>query len=147
LVSRPLDADDPTKDAGQAPGIAAAGIERVPRTAGARDGLPLLEDGWALEAANVVWCTGFRPDLGWIDLPVLDADGGPRHDRGVVADQPGLYLVGLFFLTSVASSLVGGSATTPRTSPPRSPPPSPLRWQRACERRAGCTRSNRCCWR
>jgi putative flavoprotein involved in K+ transport len=80
----------------------------VPRTAGAGDGLPLLEDGRALEVANVVWCTGFRPDLGWIDLPVLDADGGPRHDRGVVADQPGLYFVGLFFLTSVASSLVGG---------------------------------------
>jgi putative flavoprotein involved in K+ transport len=35
--------------------------------------------------ANVVWCTGFRPDFGWIDLPVLDADGEPRHDRGVVA--------------------------------------------------------------
>ena len=88
--------------------IAAAGIERVPRTVGARDGHPVLEDGRALEVANVVWCTGFRPDFGWIDLPVLDADGEPRHDRGVVADQPGLYFVGLFFLTSVASSLVGG---------------------------------------
>ncbi len=88
--------------------IAAAGIERVPRTAGAGDGLPLLEDGRALEVANVVWCTGFRPDFGWIDLPVFDADGEPRHDRGVVADQPGLYFVGLFFRTSVASSLVGG---------------------------------------
>ena len=88
--------------------IAAAGIERVPRTAGARDGRPVLEDGRALEVANVVWCTGFRPDFGWIDLPVLDADGEPRHDRGVVADEPGLYFVGLFFLTSVASSLVGG---------------------------------------
>ena len=88
--------------------IAAAGIERVPRTAGARDGLPVLEDGRALEVANVVWCTGYRPDFSWIDLPVQDDDGQPRHDRGVVAGQPGLYFVGLFFQTAVSSALVGG---------------------------------------
>ena len=39
--------------------IAAAGIERVPRTAGARDGYPILEDGRVLEVANVIWSTGF----------------------------------------------------------------------------------------
>jgi putative flavoprotein involved in K+ transport len=88
--------------------LKAAGVERVPRTAGVRDGLPLLEDGRVLEVANVVWSTGFRPDFSWIDLPVLDAGGQPRHDRGVVDDQPGLYFVGLFFLSAVASSLVGG---------------------------------------
>jgi putative flavoprotein involved in K+ transport len=88
--------------------IAAAGIERVPRTAGARDGLPVLEDGRALEVANVVWCTGYRPDFSWIDLPVQDDDGQPRHDRGVVAGQPGLYFVGLFFQSAVSSALVGG---------------------------------------
>ena len=88
--------------------IAAAGIERVPRTAGARDGLPVLEDGRALEVANVVWCSGYRPDLSWIDLPVQDDDGQPRHDRGVVAGQPGPYFVGLFFQTAVSSALVGG---------------------------------------
>ena len=88
--------------------LAAAGVERVPRTAGTRDGLPLLEDGRVLEVANVVWCTGFRHDFGWVDLPVFDDDGEPRHDRGVVADQPGLYFVGLFFLSSVTSALVGG---------------------------------------
>jgi putative flavoprotein involved in K+ transport len=88
--------------------VAAAGVERVPRTVGARDGRPLLEDGRALEVANVVWATGFRPDFGWIDLPVLDPDGELRHDRGVVGAQPGLYVVGRFFLSSVASSLIGG---------------------------------------
>jgi putative flavoprotein involved in K+ transport len=88
--------------------LKAAGVERVPRTAGARDGLPLLEDGRALAVANVVWATGYRPDFSWIDLPVLDPDGEPRHDRGVVDAQPGLYFVGLFFLSSVGSSLVGG---------------------------------------
>ena len=83
-------------------------IERVPRAVGARDGLPVLEDGRVLEVANVVWCTGYRPDFSWIDLPVTDDDGQPRHDRGVVAGQPGLYFVGLFFQSAVSSALVGG---------------------------------------
>jgi putative flavoprotein involved in K+ transport len=86
----------------------AAGIERVPRTTGARGGLPLLEDGRALEVANVVFCTGFRHDFSWIDLPVFDTGDEPRQDRGVVASQPGLYFVGLHFLTSIVSPLVGG---------------------------------------
>jgi putative flavoprotein involved in K+ transport len=88
--------------------LAAAGVERVPRTVGVRDGLPLLEDGRVLEVANVVWCTGFRHDFGWIDLPVFDAGDQPHHDRGVVPDAPGLYFVGLFFLTSITSALLGG---------------------------------------
>ena len=86
----------------------AAGIERVPRTAGARGGLPVLDDGRVLEVANVIWCTGFLPDFAWIDLPVFAENGGPEHDRGVVRSQPGLYFVGLVFLYALASSLVGG---------------------------------------
>ena len=88
--------------------LATAGVERVPRTVGARDGLPLLEDGRVLEVANVLWCTGFRHDFAWIDLPVFDAGDQPRHHRGVVEEAPGLYFVGLFFLSSVTSALLGG---------------------------------------
>jgi putative flavoprotein involved in K+ transport len=88
--------------------ITAAGIERVPRTSTARDGLPVLDDGRHLEVTNVIWCTGFVPDFPWIDLPVFADDGHPVHDRGVVGSQPGLYFVGLFFLYALASSLVGG---------------------------------------
>jgi putative flavoprotein involved in K+ transport len=88
--------------------LAAAGIERVPRTAGARGGRPVLDDGRALEVANVIWCTGFVPDFGWIDLPVFAADGGPVHERGIVGSEPGLYFVGLVFSYALASSLVGG---------------------------------------
>jgi putative flavoprotein involved in K+ transport len=88
--------------------LVAAGVELVPRTVGARDGLPLLEDGRALEVANVVWCTGYRSDFSWIDLPGFEPGEHPAHDRGVVAGQPGLYFVGLFFLTSIVSGLVGG---------------------------------------
>jgi len=88
--------------------ISAAGIERVPRMAGARGGLPVLDDGRDLEVANVIWCTGFVPDFAWIGLPVFADDGGPVHDRGIVGSEPGLYFVGLVFLYALASSLVGG---------------------------------------
>ena len=101
------------REASRSPGsgakdIAAAGIERVPRTVGVRDGLPVLDDGRALEVTNVIWCTGFVPDFAWIDLPVFDEEGEPVHDRGIVGSEPGLYFVGLFFLYALASSLVGG---------------------------------------
>jgi putative flavoprotein involved in K+ transport len=88
--------------------LAAAGIERVPRTTGALDGLPVLEDGRVLEVANVIWCTGFTADFGWIDLPAFHSDREPVHDRGVVEDAPGLYLVGRFFQFALTSSLIGG---------------------------------------
>ncbi|MDX1663875.1 MAG: NAD(P)-binding domain-containing protein [Candidatus Promineifilaceae bacterium] len=89
--------------------LQAAGVERVhARTIGVQDGLPVLEDGRALEVANVIWCTGFRSDFGWIDLPIFDARGEPVHERGVVAPVPGLYFVGLFFQSALASVLVGG---------------------------------------
>jgi putative flavoprotein involved in K+ transport len=85
-----------------------AGVERVARVSGVRDGRPALDDGTILDPANVVWCTGFRPDFGWIDLPVFGPDGRPRHERGVVGAAPGLYFVGLFFQSTAASPLIGG---------------------------------------
>ena len=56
----------------------------------------------------MIWCTGFQPSFQWIDLSIFDGDGQPNHDGGVVAGAPGLYFVGLFFLYSAASSLIGG---------------------------------------
>jgi putative flavoprotein involved in K+ transport len=82
-----------------------AGVERLPRVVGVRDGLPLLEDDRVLDVANVVWCTGFRTDFGWIDLPVFGEDGEPVHARGVVEAEPGLYFLGLVFLYSVSSDV------------------------------------------
>jgi putative flavoprotein involved in K+ transport len=84
-----------------------AGVESVPRVAGVQDGLPVLEDGRVLDVANVIWCTGFRHDFGWIDLPVFDGDSAPVHERGV-ASEPGLYFVGLDFLYAFTSENVGG---------------------------------------
>lgn len=88
--------------------ILAAGIERIPRTTDVRHGFPVLEDGRTMEVSNVIWCTGFAPDFSWIDLPILDPNGFPIHDRGVVASQPGLYFMGLLFLSTLSSALVGG---------------------------------------
>jgi putative flavoprotein involved in K+ transport len=87
--------------------LSAAGVARVPRTIGARDGLPLLETGGTLDVANVVWCTGFRPDFSYIDLPIFD-EREPRHRRGIVPEAPGLYFVGLDFLYSLSSSQING---------------------------------------
>ncbi len=88
--------------------LAAAGVVRVPRVVGTRDGLPLLEDGRALAVANIVWCTGFDPGFTWIDLPVFDADGEPRHESGLVPSEPGLYFVGLHFLHAFSSEMIHG---------------------------------------
>jgi putative flavoprotein involved in K+ transport len=89
--------------------LAAAGIQRVPRVVGVRDGHPLLADQQVLEVANVIWCTGFGPDFSWIDLPVFGANGNePAHYRGVVASQPGLYFVGLSFLYAMSSGFLPG---------------------------------------
>jgi putative flavoprotein involved in K+ transport len=90
--------------------LKAAGIERVPRVAGVRDGKPLLEDGQVLDAANVIWCTGFHPGFSWIDLPVLDQTGEPRHESGLVPAEPGLYFVGLHFLHAFSSTMIHGIA-------------------------------------
>jgi putative flavoprotein involved in K+ transport len=89
--------------------LLAAGVERIhARTVAAQDGLPLLDDGRVLDVTNVIWCTGYRPEFGWIDLPIFDDEGEPVHERGVIASVPGLYFVGLFFLSAATSSLVGG---------------------------------------
>ena len=80
-------------------------MERVPKVAGVRDGLPFLEDERVLDVANVIWCTGFTQDFSWIDVPIFDEQGEPKHDRGV-AQVPGLYFVGLLFQYSITSDVL-----------------------------------------
>ena len=88
--------------------LTAAGIGLVARTVGVEDGKPQLEDGRVLDVRNVVWCTGFGHDFSWIHLPVFDAAGAPVHHRGVATVQPGLYFLGLPFLSGVTSGVAGG---------------------------------------
>jgi len=56
---------------------------------------------------SVIWATGYGVDFGWIDLPVLDGRGEPRHAGGVT-EMPGLYFLGLPWLTTVNSSFLAG---------------------------------------
>jgi len=88
--------------------LAEAGVGRVPKVVGVRDGLPLLEDGRVLDVANVVWCTGFDPGFSWIDLPVFGPDGLPQHEAGTATGEPGLYFVGLPFLYAFSSEMIHG---------------------------------------
>jgi putative flavoprotein involved in K+ transport len=88
--------------------LEAVGIERVERVAGVQDGLPVLEDGRVVDVPNVVWCTGFRNEFSWVDLPVFGGDGQPRHYRGVVESEPGLYFLGLPFQYSASSDVLPG---------------------------------------
>jgi putative flavoprotein involved in K+ transport len=89
--------------------LEAAGVERIyAKVVGVQDGLPLLDDGRVIGMPNVIWCTGFRSDFAWIQLPFEADDGYPVQTRGVVPSIPGLYYIGLPFLYSFSSMLTGG---------------------------------------
>jgi putative flavoprotein involved in K+ transport len=88
--------------------LTTAGVQRVPRVVGVRNGLPLLEDARTLDVTNVIWCTGFHPGFSWIDLPVFADSGAPLHEGGVVTSEPGLYFVGLHFLYAFSSTMIHG---------------------------------------
>jgi len=89
-----------------------AGVERVyDRTTAVVDGRPQLAGGRVVDVANVVWCTGFRNDYGWIRFALpQDDDGYPAQTRGAVASSPGLYFAGLPFLHSFSSMLILGAS-------------------------------------
>jgi len=58
------------------------------------EGTPAPLDLAAAGIGSVIWCTGFRTDYRWIDLPAFDGRGYPRHERGV-SPVLGLYFLGL----------------------------------------------------
>lgn len=88
--------------------LSAAGVERVGRIDRIENGKPVTTDGEVLDVANVIWCTGYSPGFDWIDIGVLDDAGKPIQERGIVADVPGLYFVGLFFLHALWSETIPG---------------------------------------
>lgn len=85
-----------------------AGVARVPRVTGVRDGLPVLDDGRVLDVPNVIWATGYRPDFGWIDGLETDDRGEPVHTEGVCDAHPGLYFLGREFQFAFNSHTIGG---------------------------------------
>ncbi len=80
----------------------------VPRIVGVDAGRPVAEDGRVLDVASVLWCTGFRSSFPWLDLPVFGDGGEPRHTRGIVESEPGLYFCGLHFQYAASSDSVMG---------------------------------------
>ncbi len=46
---------------------------------------------------TIIWCTGFKMDFSWVDFPIYDNTGYPKHNRGVTSVQ-GLYFIGLPWL-------------------------------------------------
>jgi putative flavoprotein involved in K+ transport len=76
-------------------------------------GAPLTADLRSGGIKTIVWATGFRPDLSWVDLPVFDPGGRLRHDGGVV-NAPGIYHLGATFLRRRKSSFLHGAADDTR---------------------------------
>ena len=58
--------------------------------------------------STVIWATGFQLDFGWIGIDVFDASGRPLHRDGV-AEMPGLYFVGLPWLSCRGSAFIWGA--------------------------------------
>jgi putative flavoprotein involved in K+ transport len=75
---------------------------------------PLLElDLRSGEIRTILWATGYRPDLSWLELPVLNPRGRLIHDGGVTR-IPGLYLMGMPFLRRRKSTLIDGARADAR---------------------------------
>jgi putative flavoprotein involved in K+ transport len=88
----------------------------VPREPSARTKLPdpldLIEPLQRLNLrtasiGSVIWATGYGFDLSWIDVPVLGARGEPVHWHGIT-DVPGMYFIGLQWLSKMVSSFLSG---------------------------------------
>lgn len=77
------------------------------------DAPPLSLDLTTGEIETVIWATGYRPDLSWLGLPVLDHKGRVRHDGGVT-EAPGVYITGMPFLRSRKSTLLDGAGDDAR---------------------------------
>ncbi|MGE3871474.1 MAG: flavin-containing monooxygenase [Parvibaculaceae bacterium] len=69
---------------------------------------PILElDLREAGVTSIVWATGFAADYGWLKVDAFDAQGRPKHQRGVSA-EPGIYFLGLPWLSRRGSSFIWG---------------------------------------
>ncbi|HEX6026943.1 MAG TPA: NAD(P)-binding domain-containing protein [Solirubrobacter sp.] len=82
------------------------GIRVHPRATGARGSTVTFVDGTQLDVTTVIWATGFALDHAWIDVPVFAPDGTVLQRRGVTP-SPGLYFLGLPWMHSRGSALLG----------------------------------------
>jgi putative flavoprotein involved in K+ transport len=69
---------------------------------------PLLElDLAAAGVTSIIWATGFTVDYSWLRVDAFDEDGKPQHRRGV-SSEPGVYFLGLPWLSRRGSSFIWG---------------------------------------
>ena len=69
---------------------------------------PILElDLAAAGVTSIIWATGYAVDFSWLKVDAFDANGKPKHQRGVSA-EPGVYFVGLPWLSRRGSSFIWG---------------------------------------
>ena len=69
---------------------------------------PILEIDLAQEGiAAIIWATGYTVDYSWLEVDTFDDNGRPRHTRGV-SEEPGIYFLGLPWLSRRGSSFIWG---------------------------------------
>jgi len=69
---------------------------------------PILElDLAEAGITSIVWATGFRVDYSWLQVNAFDDQGKPAHQRGV-STEPGVYFVGLPWLSRRGSTFIWG---------------------------------------
>jgi putative flavoprotein involved in K+ transport len=56
---------------------------------------------------SIIWATGFANDFGWLNVDAFDEQGRPQHNRGV-SSEPGIYFLGLPWLSQRGSSFIWG---------------------------------------
>jgi putative flavoprotein involved in K+ transport len=65
--------------------------------------IDLMESG----IKTIIWATGFMQDFQWLDVDAFDAQGKPAHEKGV-STEPGVYFLGLPWLSMRGSSFIWG---------------------------------------
>src|SRR3954469_11850690 len=69
---------------------------------------PILElDLTAAGVPSIVWATASAVDSSWLQVDAFDENGRPRHQRGV-SSEPGIYFLGLPWLSRRGSSFIWG---------------------------------------
>ena len=83
---------------------------------------PILSLDLAQAGINtIIWATGYAVDYSWLNVNAFNEQGRPQHQRGV-SSEPGVYFLGLPWLSRRGQPLSGASGTTRSISPTISPP-------------------------
>jgi putative flavoprotein involved in K+ transport len=79
-----------------------------PKTISVQGDRFVFEDQTEIQVQNIIWATGFYSDYSWIQIPgAFDDTGKPINDRGI-SPVSGLYFLGLPWLHTRGSALIGG---------------------------------------